>query len=80
MELNVENGGRELPNRNIAKGGLPLELLLSAKPLASYLLDSPMAAKCFNEDEKRLFITCVRTNETDIQNRKYKMYQVRGSF
>ena len=35
MKLNEENGGRELPYRNIAKGGLSLALLLSAKPLAS---------------------------------------------
>lgn len=42
-----------------------------------YLLESPMAAKCFNEDEKHLFIASVRANETDIRNRKYKIYHVK---
>lgn len=40
------------------------------------LPDSPMAAKCFNEDDKRLMIERVRHNETGIQNRKYKLYQI----
>jgi hypothetical protein len=35
-----------------------------------------MAAKCFSEDEKRLMIERVRVNETGIQNKKYKRYQV----
>lgn len=35
-----------------------------------------MKAKCFTEEEKRLLIERVRHNETGIQNRKYKKYQV----
>lgn len=41
-----------------------------------WLPDSPMKAKCFNEDQKRLMIELVRANETGIQNRKYKTEQV----
>lgn len=39
------------------------------------LPDSPMSAKCFSEDDKRLMIERVRHNETGIQNKKYKRYQ-----
>lgn len=35
-----------------------------------------MKAKCFNEDQKRLMIERVRANETGIQNRTYKRYQM----
>ena len=35
-----------------------------------------MKAKCFTEDQKRLMIERVRANETGIQNKKYKRYQV----
>lgn len=41
-----------------------------------WLPDSPMKAKCFTEDEKRLLVERVRANETGIQNREYKRYQV----
>lgn len=41
-----------------------------------WLPDSPMKAKCFAEDEKRLMVERVRANETGIQNRTYKRYQV----
>ncbi|KAF3914805.1 hypothetical protein ABW20_dc0102544 [Dactylellina cionopaga] len=42
-----------------------------------YILpDSPMKAKCFSEEDKRLMIERVRHNETGIQNRVYKRYQV----
>ncbi|KAJ0298049.1 hypothetical protein COL516b_010200 [Colletotrichum fioriniae] len=41
-----------------------------------WLPDSPMAAKCFNEDQKRLMIERVRANETGIQNKTYKRYQM----
>ncbi|KAH6646147.1 major facilitator superfamily domain-containing protein [Truncatella angustata] len=41
-----------------------------------WLPDSPMKAKCFNEDEKRLMIERVRVNETGIQNREWKRYQM----
>lgn len=35
-----------------------------------------MKAKCFTEDQKRMMIERVRTNETGIQNKVYKTYQV----
>ncbi len=35
-----------------------------------------MKAKCFNEDDKRLMIERVRHNETGIQNKEYKRYQI----
>ncbi|KAI6087345.1 putative MFS transporter [Hypoxylon rubiginosum] len=40
-----------------------------------WLPDSPMKAKCFDEDQKRLMIERVRANETGIQNKTYKRYQ-----
>ncbi|EKG19365.1 Major facilitator superfamily, partial [Macrophomina phaseolina MS6] len=44
--------------------------------VAWYLPDSPMKAKCFNEDEKRLMFARVRANQTGLQNRHFKKYQV----
>ncbi|KAM0278265.1 hypothetical protein ACHAQH_005278 [Verticillium albo-atrum] len=41
-----------------------------------FLPDSPMKAKCFDEDTKRLLIEHVRANETGIQNKTYKRHQV----
>lgn len=41
-----------------------------------FLPDSPMKAKCFSEEDKKLMIERVRHNETGIQNKKYKKYQV----
>ncbi|KAI1643242.1 putative MFS transporter [Daldinia loculata] len=41
-----------------------------------WLPDSPMKAKCFDEDQKRLMIERVRANETGIQNKTYKRYQM----
>ncbi|KAI9170604.1 transporter [Paramyrothecium foliicola] len=41
-----------------------------------FLPDSPMTAKCFSEEDKRLMIERVRRNETGIQNKKYKKYQI----
>jgi hypothetical protein len=35
-----------------------------------------MKAKCFSEDQKRLMIERVRANETGIQNKTYKRYQM----
>jgi hypothetical protein len=35
-----------------------------------------MKAKCFTEDQKRIFIERVRGNETGIQNKAYKKYQM----
>lgn len=42
-----------------------------------FLPDSPMKAKCFSEEDKKLLIERVRHNETGIQNRHYKKYQVK---
>jgi len=41
-----------------------------------WLPDSPMKAKCFSEDQKRMMIERVRANETGIQNKTYKSYQM----
>jgi hypothetical protein len=40
------------------------------------LPDSPMRATGFTEEEKMMLVERVRHNETGIQNRKYKRYQV----
>lgn len=40
-----------------------------------WLPDSPMKAKCFTEEQKRLMIERVRGNETGIQNKTYKVHQ-----
>lgn len=43
-----------------------------------YIPDSPVKAKCFDDDQKRLLILRVRQNETGVQsNKKTKWYQVR---
>ncbi|KAB8220934.1 major facilitator superfamily domain-containing protein [Aspergillus novoparasiticus] len=44
--------------------------------LGWYLPDSPMKAKCFTEDDKRLLVERVRANETGIQNKTFKRYQL----
>ncbi|KAL2793245.1 major facilitator superfamily domain-containing protein [Aspergillus keveii] len=44
--------------------------------LGWYLPDSPMKAKCFSEDDKRLMIERVRANDTGIQNKQFKKYQM----
>jgi hypothetical protein len=41
-----------------------------------WLPDSPVKARCFSEDEKRMMIERVRANETGIQNKTYKTYQM----
>ncbi|KAJ6446084.1 allantoate permease [Purpureocillium lavendulum] len=56
---------------------LGLATVVWACCLARWLPDSPMQAKCFNEDEKRLMVERVRANETGIQNRTYKKPQIR---
>jgi hypothetical protein len=38
--------------------------------------DSPMRAKCFSEEDKKLIVERVRDNQTGIQNREFKKYQV----
>lgn len=41
-----------------------------------WMPDSPMRAKCFSEQDKRLMVERVRSNQTGIQNREFKKYQV----
>lgn len=43
--------------------------------MAFVLPDSPMKAKCYTEEEKKLMVERVRANETGIQNKVYKKYQ-----
>lgn len=40
------------------------------------LPDSPTKAKCYTEEQKRLMVERVRANETGIQNKTYKKYQM----
>lgn len=40
-----------------------------------YLPDSPMRAKCFSEEDKRLMVERVRTNQTGLQNKKFRKEQ-----
>ncbi|KAK7707232.1 hypothetical protein SLS57_009401 [Botryosphaeria dothidea] len=55
---------------------LGLATVVWAGFVAWYLPDSPMKAKCFNEEEKRLMFARVRGNQTGLQNRHFKKYQV----
>lgn len=41
-----------------------------------YMPDSPMRAKCFTEEEKHLMVERVRDNQTGVQNRLFKKYQL----
>jgi MFS family permease len=41
-----------------------------------WMPDSPMRAKCFSEEDKRLMVERVRSNQTGIQNREFKREQV----
>lgn len=45
-----------------------------------WMPDSPMRAKCFNEDDKRLMIERVRSNQTGLQNKQFRAYQVLEAF
>jgi hypothetical protein len=40
-----------------------------------WLPDSPMRAKCFSEEDKKLMVERVRSNQTGVQNREWKKYQ-----
>ncbi|KAI0011437.1 MFS general substrate transporter [Xylariaceae sp. FL0662B] len=40
-----------------------------------YMPDSPMRAKCFTEEDKRLMVERVRDNQTGLQNRVFKREQ-----
>ncbi|KAI0143477.1 major facilitator superfamily domain-containing protein [Xylariaceae sp. FL1272] len=41
-----------------------------------YMPDSPMRAKCFSEEDKRLMVERVRENQTGLQNRTFKKEHV----
>lgn len=41
-----------------------------------WMPDSPMRAKCFSEDDKRLMVERVRDNQTGVQNRTFKKHHV----
>ncbi|KAH8900297.1 MFS general substrate transporter [Thozetella sp. PMI_491] len=45
-----------------------------------WMPDSPMRAKCFSEDDKKLMIERVRDNKTGIQNRKFRKEQFIEAF
>lgn len=45
-----------------------------------WMPDSPMRAKCFTEQDKHLMIERVRSNQTGIQNKKFRPEQVREAF
>ncbi|KAL4765324.1 putative 2-ketogluconate transporter [Aspergillus foveolatus] len=42
-----------------------------------WLPDSPMRAKCFSEADKKLMVERVRSNQTGLQNRKFRAYQIK---
>jgi hypothetical protein len=48
--------------------------------IANLLLDSPMRAKCFSEEDKKLMVERVRSNQTGLQNRKFRAYQMKEAF
>ncbi|TRM68252.1 major facilitator superfamily domain-containing protein [Schizophyllum amplum] len=48
--------------------------------VAFWLPDSPMRAKCFSKEDRVLMAERVRKNETGIQNKEFKWYQVREAF
>lgn len=45
-----------------------------------WMPDSPMRAKCFTEEEKKLMVERVRSNQTGLQNKKFRAYQVKEAF
>jgi hypothetical protein len=45
-----------------------------------YMPDSPMRAKCFSEEDKKLMVERVRDNQTGLQNRKFRSEQVKEAF
>lgn len=40
-----------------------------------WMPDSPMRAKCFSEEDKKLMVERVRSNQTGMQNRKFRTEQ-----
>jgi MFS family permease len=45
-----------------------------------WLPDSPMRAKCYSEEDKKLMVERVRSNQTGLQNRKFRWYQMKEAF
>lgn len=45
-----------------------------------WMPDSPMHAKFFDEDDKRLMIERVRSNQTGLQNKQFRAYQILEAF
>lgn len=45
-----------------------------------YMPDSPMRAKCFSEDDKKLMVERVRQNQTGLQNKVFRKEQVFEAF
>lgn len=41
-----------------------------------WMPDSPMRAKCWSEEDKRLMVERVRSNQTGVQNRQFKKHQM----
>jgi MFS family permease len=41
-----------------------------------WMPDSPMRARCFSEEDKRLMVEHVRSNQTGVQNRKFRKEQM----
>ena len=41
-----------------------------------WMPDSPMRAKCFSEEDKKLMVERVRSNQTGMQNRKFRKDQM----
>lgn len=42
-----------------------------------WLPDSPMRAKCFSEEDKKLMVERVRSNQTGLQNKVFRAYQLK---
>ncbi|RJE25743.1 Allantoate [Aspergillus sclerotialis] len=45
-----------------------------------WMPDSPMRAKCFNEEDKHLMVERVRGNQTGLQNKQFRSYQMWEAF
>ncbi|KAB8302287.1 hypothetical protein EYC80_005725 [Monilinia laxa] len=45
-----------------------------------WMPDSPMRAKCFSEVDKKLMVERVRSNQTGMQNRKFRTEHVKDAF
>jgi hypothetical protein len=45
-----------------------------------YMPDSPMRAKCFSEEDKKLMIERVRSNQTGVQNKRFRKEQMIEAF